>query len=443
LVAASFRINPDKSEDFLTLTLVNRKIKQYSTVSKQIVTMRTHFLKVFLLSVLSIRLFLFGNTPSALAVTYSNGTYINLCGSGTAATTHSCNQGCNINTGSCSASGNVVVKYTCDGRVADCRQNESGFSSSHAIGSVACGKTVQIDVFSKNCRTNGQWTCGDQDLKDYIVWYSGDCQQSENKTSVVNRFLPSIRTAASPTPLPTPTPTPTAAPSTPHQSRCEDLSVVSGNDATVPATVTIRARATDNRGDIQEYKYYFGDGSQEQTSNPEVQHRYETSGSFLARVDIKDSQGNWKTSSSCETNVRVKASPVESHKSDCSDIRINMSNSGQAPSTVEYRVSGYDNKGDLQGYRIQTDNQDTLESSTATMTHTISRAGTYTVRAYVKDSQGNWVGGDDGCRRTVYVNTEPLTEQPATGTPTLFSVLGLTSGLSGVGLHLLRKKLES
>lgn len=286
-------------------------------------------------------------------------------------------------------------------------------------------------------------------MVDYMVWYSGDCQTSPSpRTNIVNRFVPFLRSQPTPTPTPQPTPSPTPSPTpdpsplAPHQSRCEDLDVVSGNNATVPAKVTLRARGSDNRGDVQRYKFYFGDGKQQETSNPEVQHTYESSGNFLARVDIKDSQGNWRTSLSCETRVRVEASPIESHKSGCSDIRITASNNGQAPSEVELRVSGYDNKGEIQEYRIETDGT-RLESSNDTFTHTYTEAGTYTVRAYVRDSQGNWVGGEDECRRTVYVNTEPLTHQPATGTPTLFSVLGLTSGLGGVGLHFLKRKLQA
>lgn len=409
----------------------------------------THFKSTFL-TIFTILSFFLGFqlvASQAFAIDFNNGTYINLCGSGTTADNHTCRQGCNTSTGICSATGNVVVKFTCDGRVTDCRQNESSFASSQSIGSVSCGKTVQIDVFNKDCRSQGGWGCGDQDLKDYMVWYSGDCQaQPTPQTSVINRFLPFLKPEASPTPNPTPTlsttPAPSPSPLDPHESRCEELDVVSGNNSLVPAKVTLRARGYDNRGGIQRYKFYFGDGTQQESNNPEIQHTYESSGTFLARVDIKDSQGFWETSLGCETRVWVEASPVESHKSGCSDIKITASNSSKAPAEVEMRISGYDNKGEIQEYRIESDGT-RLDRINNTITHTFPTAGTYIVRGYIKDSQGNWVGGEDGCRRTVYINTETLTVQPATGTPTLFSIFGVTSGLGGAGLFFLKKKLQA
>ncbi len=382
----------------------------------------------------------FLGTSSVQALEYKNGSYTNLCGSGTQANQNTCDRGCNTETGSCSANDKFVVKYTCDGKLPECNQRESSFAKNQSLGNPGCGKTVQINVFNKTCRSRGQWSCNQDNLQDYMVWYSGDCPAGGG--SIFDRFFP--RRSPTPTPTPNPTPTPMVTPSpTPGtgESRCESLQVTGGNDSLVPATITLRARAEDNRGAIQRYRFYFGDGVQQEGDNPEVQHKYEVSGRFKARVDIKDSQGNWKTSSACEAEVRVKSSPVESPKSGCSDLNISASNNAKAPSTVDVEVNGYDNKGELREYRVDFGNGITRDSTSSRFQQVYQRAGTYTVRGYVKDSHGNWVGGTEGCKQTLYITSQPLAKQPDTGTPTMLSVLGIGSGLGGTALHFLKRRL--
>lgn len=522
------------------------------------------------------------SVSSASALSYNNGTYTNLCGSGTAATAASCNGGCNTTSGSCSSSINGVVKYVCDGRVTDCRQNESSFSTYQNLSGVTCGKTVQLDVFSKNCRENGNWVCTGGELRDYMVWYSGDCpannqpsgnscndQQHVNtqfrsgtthwvsgtditnqklvtnsrvdincfaKTgtaqlpgAVIDVTLPNgstqrlangpesnsyqltqngnytfrctsttiancgdadtftvypVTTQAPPANNPAapascnrtcgsnqacatgltcyqgvcrnptcnrdsdcncnntaPTPAPAAPRASDHRSACDDLTVVGGDNSLVPAKVTLRARGSDNKGNIQRYKFFFGDGKQEESDNPEIQHTYESSGRFIARVDVKDSQGNWKTSNSCEDNVTVKAAAVESHKSGCSDLFITANNGGMAPATLNFKVTGYDNKGDLQHYKLEFGNGVTREGDGQTFEQRYETAGTFTARAYVRDSQGNWKGGEENCKKTVYITTKPLERQPSTGTPDVFTVSGIMSGVTGLAMALKQRRL--
>jgi len=210
----------------------------------------------------------------------------------------------------------------------------------------------------------------------------------------------------------------------------------------VPAKITLRASGSDNKGSIQKYKFYFGDGKQEETDNAEIQHTYESSGTFLARVDVKDSQGNWKTDNSCEASVYVKASNIESHRADCSDIFISADNGGKAPSNVKFKVTGYDNKGNIQQYRLDGGNGNVQENSNNEFEKRYETAGTYTIRGYIKDSQGNWQGGDSGCQRTLYINTKPLTSQPSTGTPTIFTILGLSSSFTGASLAIAKKLIR-
>ncbi len=97
--------------------------------------------------------------------------FTNCCGSGFSCTGGStCGRGCS----GTSCSGSYVFRYVCDGRQTECRSNESG-PSTNASALDSCGKTVQVDVFNKNCRAGGGWSCGAGDLLDYIVYYNGDC----------------------------------------------------------------------------------------------------------------------------------------------------------------------------------------------------------------------------------------------------------------------------
>lgn len=213
-----------------------------------------------------------------------------------------------------------------------------------------------------------------------------------------------------------------------------------GNNTNVPATVILRARASATEGNIIKYRYYFGDGKQEETTNVEIQHKYESSGSFLARVDAQDNRGNWRSSYSCEAYVYVNASPVESQKSDCSNLFINSGNNAQPPTTVSFTLSGYDNKGGIQSYKLDLGNGIVKETTGNTFEQRYDKAGTYTVTGWVKDSQGNWKGGGGSCKQYVYVNTKPLTDQPKTGTPAEFTFAALGSGALGVALLKLRNR---
>lgn len=463
--------------------------------------------------------FFFSFAQSAQAIDYAGGTYTNLCGTGHTANAHTCNRGCNTSTGSCS--GSHVVKFVCDGRQGECKSNESGFSTSQSVSGVGCGKTVQIDVFSKNCRAGGGWSCGDSDLQDYIVWYSGDCQNNNpppqsgdscqnwlpvntqfrksgtsswisggdlsslklqvNDTIDANCFAksgtallkdarievrkpdgtterinsPELRNytitqngaysvSCRSTSMSSCNDTDSFTITNNQTSSCNSLSVTSGQDSIVPSTVKFRASGSDNKGAISRYRYFFGDGQQMESDQAEVEHRYEVSGNFVAKVEVKDTTGNWKSSTACETSVRVQPSTIESHRSGCSDLFIQEGNDTQAPSTAKFRVTGYDNKGSLQQFRVDFGNGVVKESAGEYFEQRYEQPGTYTIKGYIKDSQGNWKGGDSTCQRTLYIKTKPLTTQPETGTPTNLTILAVTSGFIGTVMlfkrHALSKK---
>lgn len=356
-------------------------------------------------------------TKTYAAASYGNGTYTNICGTGTDASRNMCNQGCNINTGTCVSNGNNVVQYTCDGRVAECKNNEQSFRTSASVANTPCGKTVQIDVFTKTCRVNGGWSCTNNDLVDYFVWYSGDC------------------------PNPTATPLPTAAPApTILSTTCDSLTVVSGEGALVPATIRFRSAGS---GTIKQYRFYWGDGSSFDNDTSDVTHKYSTSGSFTVNAYVQDNAGNWVTSGSCQKTVTVKPIPfIESHKSDCSDLFITAGNQTQAPTTAKFTVNGYDNRGAIKKYKIDYGDGTNEEKESATFEKRYEKPGTYTVKAFILDTENSWKGGQGTCAQPLYVNTQPMQQQPNTGTPTLFTFLGIGSGVATLLLLGMRKRLS-
>jgi hypothetical protein len=215
-----------------------------------------------------------------------------------------------------------------------------------------------------------------------------------------------------------------------HTSSCEELRVVSGNNNFAPSTVTFRAQGKDSDGTIQAYHFYFGDGKEEETTNPNIQHRFESSGTFTARVDIKDSLGTWKTSTTCSTIFSLLTSPLESQKSDCSNVFITDGNYSPAPVNAKFLVTGYDNKSGIKRYKIDFGNSQVKESDSGRFDLTFIEPGTYTVKGYIQDSKNNWKGGTAGCQQSLYVEGKPLTTQPSTGTPTLFTAVGVVTGLA-------------
>ncbi|MBD3279258.1 MAG: PKD domain-containing protein [Candidatus Pacebacteria bacterium] len=375
--------------------------------------------------------------------------WTNVCGSGYTADWSGRDGVCTgCNRGSKSCSGNYVYKFVCHGRTTECGGGgdapfaQYGPSSYQAIRNEQCNTTIQIDVFNQSNYSQ---------LVDYMVWYTGPCPTSTPRPTAtpVPTATPTNTPTPTSTPSPTSTPTPTSTPgptSTPtpttpeHQSSCDDLRVISGDEALVPAAVELEAQASDSLDEIQKYKFYFGDGEVKETTSNTVDHTYEVSGDFSARVLVKDSKGNWITSDTCQTELTVKSVPIESHKSDCSDLFILSGQNTQAPSDVMFQVTGFDNKGEIQAYKLEySDNGSQTQEGNIFEKH-YAKAGSYQVQAYIKDSKGNWKGGDDSCKKTVYIKTKPIVTQPKTGAPLAFSLFSFSSGVLGLGLKLIKKK---
>ena len=137
-------------------------------------------------------------------MTYGGGYYTNICGSGAAANIHRCSGDCDPAAGVCKSESFFVAKWECNVKSTQCGENES-WANNQNLDGTACGKTVSLNVFDKNCRV-GRWTCDESNLKDYMVWYSGDCPAGVTPTVVLSP-------TTMPTIVPTIRPTVTASPS--------------------------------------------------------------------------------------------------------------------------------------------------------------------------------------------------------------------------------------
>lgn len=211
-------------------------------------------------------------------------------------------------------------------------------------------------------------------------------------------------------------------------SLCDELRVVSGNNKFVPATVSFHGRATDPAGPIQAYRFFFGDGAEEDSTSPDISHSYTVSGTFTAKLYIKDASGIWKSSTSCQTIFSLINNPLESHKSGCSNVFVLGEQTVATGVAVNFLVTGYDNKTGIKEYLLDLGNGKKLQNSASTFSQTFDAPGTYTARGSIRDSKNNWVSSDS-CWTSLYVTGSPIAVQPATGTPTLFTVAGIISGI--------------
>lgn len=143
------------------------------------------------LTILSLVLVFFADEVMA-KIYFANGYYTKVCGDNISPNgdlngnifrpSDACQNKCDLGAGTCS--GNTVYRFECDGKTTDCRSNAQGPSSGQSLNrSGLCGKTVQIDVFQRNCLASGDCNSlpsydANADLQDFIVWYSGDCSSS-------------------------------------------------------------------------------------------------------------------------------------------------------------------------------------------------------------------------------------------------------------------------
>ena len=104
----------------------------------------------------------------------------------------------------------------------------------------------------------------------------------------------------------------------------------------------------------------------------------------------------------------------------------------QVPATIEMLVKGSDNKGKLQAYKVDFgDGESSEQEDSSEFKHTYTKAGTYELKAEIKDSEGNWVS-DRSCEEEVNVKTAVMEEQPETGVPTILTAMALAAVVGGM-----------
>jgi hypothetical protein len=144
-----------------------------------------NFKKLIFVAFVSLVFFVLNITIAGYIPSFG-GEYTNLCGSGYSATFYSCPANCDINSGRCSTRSNEwMYVFVCNGKLTECNHpliakfgpNSTAFVTNYA--SVGSDKTVQIDVFNKECDAGGGWNCQGnppKELTGYIVWWSGKQQ---------------------------------------------------------------------------------------------------------------------------------------------------------------------------------------------------------------------------------------------------------------------------
>ncbi len=85
---------------------------------------------------------------------------------------------------------------------------------------------------------------------------------------------------------------------------------------------------------------------------------------------------------------------------------------GTAPLTVKFTGAGNDPNGSIQSYEFNFDDvsnnqQQVVQQTGSEVTHTYNNAGTFTATLKVKDSAGNWKGGNSECKQTITVKAAP------------------------------------
>jgi hypothetical protein len=156
------------------------------------------------------------------------------------------------------------------------------------------------------------WNTGEDWFSSKNVYKPDHCEEPTPTPSLTPTQTPTI--TPTPTLTPTPTPTPTPEEEEEPESRCVGLSA-SPTEGTAPLTVRFNGSGFDEDGEIQRYKFDFGDdsGGQPQVWEQDGSvsyHRYEYAGTYTAALHVRDSRGNWRNGNEdCKIAITVSAEP--------------------------------------------------------------------------------------------------------------------------------------
>lgn len=215
-----------------------------------------------------------------------------------------------------------------------------------------------------------------------------------------------------------------------QENICRQLATISGNQSLAPASVTFKV-TTEGTVTVSKYRFHFGDGVVEDSPSAEMSHTYTQAGTYQAYVELYDTAGMVTTNEACRTTVTVNRPPLAPEAVGCSEVIVS---GDKQPATVSatLTVQGF---GEVKGYKIvYHDNASEISSSSGMFKRIYTTPGTFPVYGYVQDAMGNWIGGDNLCKKYVYVYTGGMTSQPQTGVGTGIWVAIGTALFAGIGL---------
>jgi hypothetical protein len=174
---------------------------------------------------------------------------------------------------------------------------------------------AERDNLSSDDITNFQnqgWTL----INDASIWgLEAEKFLAKNTGFSCAQTIPTPTPTLTPTVTPTVTVSPTITPTPGPESKCYDLQA-EPSVGSAPLTVKFTAHADDpaTGGKIKEYKFDFGDTSDNQPqvwsqTEKTAYHRYNLSGEYTAKVDIQDNAGNWRGSDDCRVTIKVDNQP--------------------------------------------------------------------------------------------------------------------------------------
>lgn len=176
--------------------------------------------------------------------------------------------------------------------------------------------------------------------------------------------------------------------------------------------VTFTATASDPDGDELEYNFDFGDELSGWTSFSQLTHSYESTGSYDARVLVRDS---WGDSSSWSPSIQITIDNRPPNTPSSITVSPSTIYAGDIV-TVRARVSDEDNDdiklfiqwapGDVESSNVVS------SGSLVSMTHTYNTAGTKTISLYTQDTDGEQSTETD-VTFTVYAETITTPGRPS------------------------------
>lgn len=213
-------------------------------------------------------------------------------------------------------------------------------------------------------------------------------------------------------------------------SVCQGV-VVSRQTRNIPSEVTFQV--TPAIQGVQGFRYAFGDGVMREFGSDGTQytHTYTFPGQFLARIEVKNAQGQWVSDVNCEKSVTVSSSPVVASRTACQGIEINDTPVGfngltlDTNQSIKFTVIGLDTKEPLASYRLDLGDGTVMEQEDNVFTHAYMQPGRYTLRAGVKaEGDEAYTTDVNWCNREIVVGGEALVTPTVTPTAKSASLSG-------------------